>query len=75
MGGQAKEEEEKKDEKSADRLSIQEALKIFRGIFHLGLHHELQQSHLLMKAFTNLIFKNKDKMTTNQTCEGLFMIR
>jgi|LauGreDrversion4_2_1035121.scaffolds.fasta_scaffold1356940_1 hypothetical protein len=41
MGGQAKEEEEKKDEKSAERLSIQEALKIFRGIFHLGLHHEL----------------------------------
>ena len=37
MGGQAKEEEEK----SAERLSIQEALKIFRGIFHLGLHHEL----------------------------------
>jgi hypothetical protein len=41
---QGKEEEEAKNDaenKGSDRLTIQEALKIFRGIFHLGLHHEL----------------------------------
>lgn len=36
------EEEAKKEDTKTEKLPIQEALKIFRGIFHLGLHHELQ---------------------------------
>ena len=75
VSSQGKDEEGSNNDEKKDKLSIQEALKIFRGIFHLGLHHELQQSQLLMKTFTNLIFKNKEKMTTNQTCEALLMIR
>jgi hypothetical protein len=58
-----------------EKLQIQDALKVFRGIFHLGMQHELNQSQLLLKAFTNLIYKNREKMTTNQTTESLFMVR
>ena len=39
------------------------------------MHHELNQSQLLLRALTNLIYKNREKMTTNQTTETLHMIR
>jgi hypothetical protein len=29
------------------------------------MHHELNQSQILLRALTNLIFKNREKMTTN----------
>lgn len=56
-------------------MQVQDAVKIFRSLMHLGHSHEVNQSSTLLRVFTNIIHKNKEKMTTNQLTEVAHMIR
>lgn len=50
-------------------------MKIYRSLMHLGCNHEVNQSELLLKSLTNILHKNRDKMTTGQVTDCLLLLR
>ena len=42
---------------------------------HLGCNHEVNQSELLLKSLTNILHKNREKMTTGQVTDCLLLLR
>eukprot|EP00347_Sterkiella_histriomuscorum_P007116 403350203 len=58
-----------------EKFNTQDAVKILRGLLHLGHSREVNRSFILWRLYTTLIGKQYEKLTTNQVHDFYFMTK